>query len=77
MTAMQWELLDSNPVAGVKLFGTDNRVENVMTDDQLQQLMSTLNNPSDGRRVASLAVKYLLFTGARVNEALNAPVAGH
>jgi integrase len=70
--AVQWELLDSNPVAGVKLFGTDNRIENVMTDDQLQQLISTLNNPSDGRKVASLAVKYLLFTGARVNEALNA-----
>ena len=70
--AVQWELLDSNPVAGVKLFGTDNRVANVMTDDQLQQLMSTFNNPSDGRKVASLAVKYLLFTGARVNEALNA-----
>ena len=70
--AVQWELLDSNPVAGIKLFGGDNKIENVMTNDQLQILMATLDKPSDRRKTASQVVKFLLFTGARVNEALSA-----
>jgi integrase len=71
--AVQWELpLDKNPVAKLKLFGGDNKIENVMTDEQLQQLISTLANVDDRRRVVSLVIKFLLFSGARVNEALNA-----
>jgi integrase len=70
--AVEWELLDKNPVAKLKLFGGDNKVENVMTDEQLQQLISTLNKVDDRRKVVSLVIKFLLFTGARVNEALNA-----
>jgi integrase len=70
--AVQWDLLDSNPVAGIKLFGGDNKIENVMTNDQLQQLIATLDKPTDRRKTASQVIKFLLFTGARVNEALNA-----
>lgn len=70
--AVSWDLLDSNPVSGIKLFGGDNRIENVMTTEQLQQLMATLDKPTDRRKTASQVIKLLLFTGARVNEALNA-----
>lgn len=70
--AASWGLLESNPVTGVKLFGGDNRIENVLTEDQLQTLMATLDNPAHRRETASQVVKFLLFTGARVNEALNA-----
>jgi integrase len=70
--AVQWDLLDSNPVGGIKLFGGDNRIENVLTNDQLQTLMATLDKPTDRRKTASQVIKFLLFTGARVNEALNA-----
>jgi integrase len=70
--AVDWDLLDSNPVAKLKLFGVDNRIENVMTPEQLQRLMDTLNTVNDRRRVASLVIKFLFFTGARVSEALNA-----
>ena len=70
--AVEWELLEKNPIAGIKLFGGDNRIENVMTPVQLKKLMSTLDKVSDRRKTASLVIKYLLFTGARVNEALNA-----
>ena len=70
--AVTWDLLEKNPIAGIKLFGEDNRVENVMTQEQLQTLMATLDKVDDRRKVASQVIKYLLFTGARVNEALNA-----
>jgi len=70
--AVEWELLETNPVARIKLFGGDNRIENVMTPEQLHQLMDTLNKVDDRRKVASQVIKFLLFTGARVNEALHA-----
>ena len=70
--AVEWELLKVNPVAKIKLFHADNQLENVMTDDQLQQLISTLDKVDDRRKVVSLVIKFLLFTGARLNEALNA-----
>ena len=43
-----------------------------MTADQLQHLMATLDSVDDRRKTASRVIKFLLFTGARVNEALNA-----
>jgi integrase len=70
--AVEWELVERNPVSKLKLFGGDNRVENVLTDEQLRTLMAALDNVSNRRKVASMAIKLLLFTGARVNEALNA-----
>jgi len=70
--AVSWQLLDSNPIAGIKLFSVDNRVENIMTPDQLQHLVTTLDAVGDRRKVAAQVIKFLLFTGARVNEALNA-----
>jgi integrase len=70
--AVQWELLEVNPIAKIKLFNSDNRVENMMTHTQLQSLISTLDTVNDRQKVASLVFKFLLFTGARVNEALNA-----
>jgi integrase len=41
-----------------------------MSDDQLQRLMAVLD--MDRNRTVCLVVKWLLFTGARVNEALKA-----
>ena len=70
--AVHLELLDSNPVAGIKLFGGDNRVENVLTPEELQRLLEVLNNPKERRETVSHVIKFLLFTGARVNEALHA-----
>ncbi len=70
--AVLWGLLEVNPIAQIKLFNSDNRVENVMSTAQLRALLATLNDASDSRKVASLVIKFLLFTGARVNEALQA-----
>ena len=68
--AVDWELLKENPAARVKLFNEDNREERLMTDEELQRLMATLGKKKYS--VAYLAVKFLLLTGARVNEALHA-----
>ncbi len=70
--AVDWDLIETNPVAKVKLFHVDNREERLMTDEELQRLMSELNKPDKRRKVAHSVIKFLLFTGARVNEALNA-----
>jgi integrase len=70
--AVSWDLIETNPVARIQLFNEDNREERIMDNDQLQRLISTLEGVCDRRKMASLAIKFLLFTGARVNEALNA-----
>lgn len=70
--AMDWNLLEKNPVARVRLFNEDNREERMMTEEQLQQLIATLDQAGERRRTAAQVIKFLLFTGARVNEALSA-----
>lgn len=70
--AVSWDLIETNPVARIQLFNEDNREERIMDEDQLQRLISTLDKANSRRRTAALAIKFLLFTGARVNEALNA-----
>lgn len=68
--AVQWDLLDRNPATKVPLFREDNRLENYMDDEQLQKLMEILKSDSN-RNVCNLAL-FLLSTGARLNEALQA-----
>ena len=67
--AVEWEVLKANPVAKVKLFHVDNREERLMTDEEVQRLLSTLDHQ---KGTVCKVVKFLLFTGARVNEALHA-----
>jgi len=68
--AVEWELIKVNPVTGIKLFHADNRVERLMAPEEVQRLLSALDRKPDS--VAYQAVRFLLFTGARVNEALHA-----
>jgi integrase len=68
--AVQWDLIKVNPVAGIKLFHADNREERLMSDEEVQRLMATLEEKPD--RIAFQVIQFLLFTGARVNEALHA-----
>ena len=67
--AVEWDMLDVNPVSGTKLFNADNRVENYLTDKQLEILMSVLR--TDENRAICLIALFLLSTGARLNEALS------
>lgn len=70
--AVEFELLGSNPISKVKLFNIDNQQERIMSPEELAQLMAVLNKPDKKGRVARLVCKFLIHTGARVNEALNA-----
>ena len=68
--AVEWEVLEKNPIAGIKLFNVDNKVENYLTDDELKSLLKVLHTHNN-REVCLIAL-FLLSTGARLNEALQA-----
>ena len=67
--AVDWNLIETNPVAKVKLFRIDNREERLMSDDELQRLMAVLN--TDRNQMVCSVIKFLLLSGCRVSEALN------
>ena len=68
--AVDWEMLDKNPAARVPLYNVDNKIEHYLNVQQLEALMSVLIN--DGNRPVCSVVLFLLSTGARLNEALQA-----
>ena len=68
--AVEWEMLDKNPAAGVKLFNVDNKVENYLEDEKLERLITVLRT-DDNRPICNVAM-FLLSTGCRLNEALKA-----
>lgn len=68
--AVQWELLDRNPIARVPLFNRDNRVEHYLDGDQLEGLLGVLR--ADENRAVCRIAMFLLSTGCRLNEALRA-----
>jgi len=70
--AVEWDLLKVNPAAKVKLFNQDNKEERLMSDAELRRLMAVLDRDGKKGQTARFVVKFLLMTGARVNEALHA-----
>jgi integrase len=68
--AVDWEMLDKNPAARVPLFNVDNKIEHYLDEKQLEKLMYVLIN--DGNRPVCSIILFLLSTGARMNEALQA-----
>lgn len=66
--AVDWEMLDKNPIKRVPLFNVDNKVEHYLADDELSRLMGVLQT-DENRNVCQIAT-YLLATGCRLNEAL-------
>lgn len=69
--AVEWDMLEKNPASKVPLFNVDNKVEHYLDDDQLQRLLTVLRSPDSPRNVCLIAL-FLLSTGARLNEALQA-----
>ena len=63
-------LNDKNPAARIPLYNADNQVENLLSDDELQRLLAVLR--TDANRPICLIILFLLSTGARLNEALQA-----
>lgn len=68
--AVEWGYLEKNPIAGIKLFNADNKVETLLTEDQLRTLVSVLE--ADRNRTVCQIALFLLSTGARLSEALKA-----
>lgn len=68
--AVMWNIIEKNPISGIELFNADNRVENYMNDKELQRLLTVLRT-HENRAVCNIAM-FLLSTGCRLNEALQA-----
>lgn len=68
--ALEWEFIDRNVLKGVKLLNVDNQLHDVPTEVQLERLVSILR--TDPNRPVCHIVMFLLCTGARLAEALNA-----
>lgn len=68
--AVNWGLLDRNPVSRFKLFNPDNKVNNVLNSEQLAALVHVLE--TDRNRTVCQVALFLLSTGARLSEALKA-----
>lgn len=68
--AVEWDVIAVSPIARIKLFNEDNRVEHYMDSEQLQGLLNVLQ--IDGNRSVCNVALFLLSTGARLNEALDA-----
>jgi len=68
--AVEWDMLEKNPAAGVKLFNPDNARSVRLESDQLTRLVNTLNNHKN-RNVSQIAL-FALSTGMRIGEILKA-----
>lgn len=68
--AVEWEMLGRNALQGIKQFAVDNQVENCLDDKQMVSLLEVLR--TDENRPVAMIASFLLSTGARLNEALQA-----
>jgi integrase len=68
--AVEWGYLDVNHVSGIRLFKEDNQVERYLEGKELQRLLRILD--TDKNQMVSRIILFLLSTGSRKDEALNA-----
>ena len=65
--AIQWEIIEKNPVVGIQYYKEDNLIENYLDAEQLQRLLAVLT--TDSNRTVCHIILFLLSSGARVSEA--------
>jgi len=70
--AVEYDLLEKNPASGIRLFNPDNRVEHYLGPEELEGLLHALKSGSKRNFMVRMVALFLLSTGARLNEALNA-----
>jgi site-specific recombinase XerD len=68
--AVQWEMLEKNVLKGIRLLNEDNQLHDVADDEQLKRLVEILK--TDANRPVCHILMFLLSTGARLNEGLQA-----
>lgn len=67
--AVQWDMLEKNPLTGFKLFHADNRQENYLDHEEVERLKDLLL--ADSNRRVALLILFLLVSGARLSSAMN------
>jgi len=68
--AIQWDLLERNVLKNIPLLMVDNQVENYLKEDQMLRLVDMLR--TDENRPVCHILMFLLSTGARLNEVIQA-----
>jgi len=68
--AVEWDMLEKNPASRIPLYNEDNEIENFLSDIQLKNLMRILK--TDHNRPVCSILMFLLSTGARLQEGLDA-----
>ena len=67
--AVEWEMLERNVLKGFKLLLVNNRVDNYLTDAEVERLKDVLLN--DDNRPVCMLLLWLLVTGARLSSAMH------
>jgi integrase len=68
--AVEWEMLEKNPAARIRMAREDNEVERYLNQDELERLLEVLS--TDSNRTVCLICLFLLATGQRCGEVLKA-----
>lgn len=68
--AVQWGRVDRNPCLGISKFKENNQRQRFLTPEEIQRVYRAME--SEPNKIAVAALKFLLLTGARREEALKA-----
>ncbi len=68
--AVEWEYMEKNPLTNIPLLRVDNQIERYLSEDEVRRLIDVLQ--TDLASGASYILLFLLSTGARLNEAMQA-----
>ena len=68
--AMQWGLVEKNPVSGIRFHQENNKRHRYLSGDELKRFLQALE--SEANQVAADLFRFLLMTGARREEAIQA-----
>lgn len=69
--AIKWKIVELNPVSSIKKLAENNQRTEFLKPEQVRLLFNAMEE--ENNRVAVLGIKFLIFTGLRLNEALKAP----
>lgn len=70
--AIQWEIVERNPCFGVKKFQENNARQRFLSPDEIRRLFKAMEGKNERSTMTIAALKLLLLTGTRRNEALSA-----
>lgn len=68
--ALQWGRVERNPCIGISKFKENNIRQKLLTADEIRRMYTAMER--EPNKVAVAAIKFLLLTGARLQEALQA-----